>query len=99
MSRNILKVYRLLDRDIAAEKAATMLRKDHTAAEVCAALRLSDTNLRRLAVDYGFRYPVADYAMWPRADEPGDLGRVQSSYANWKRAVAGATATLGRMDR
>jgi hypothetical protein len=93
MSRNILKVARALDRDITAEKAATMLRKGYSAAEVCTALRLSDTHLRRLAADYGFRYPVA-YPNWPRADEPGDLGRSASAYDNWARAVAGARATL-----
>lgn len=94
MSRNILKMARALDRDILAEKAATMLRKGHSAAAVCAALNLADTNLRRLAVDYGFRYPLADWATWPSADDPGDLGRNATAYDNWARAVAGARATL-----
>lgn len=94
MSRNILKVCRALDRDLTAEKAATMLRKGHSAVDVCVALRLSDTNLRRLATDYGFRYPVADWSTWPRAEEPGDLGRTVTAYDNWARAVAGARATL-----
>ena len=94
MSRNILKLGRALDRDILAEKAATMLRKGHSAAAVCGALNLADTNLRRLAADYGFRYPVAEWATWPSADEPGDLGKTVSAYDNWARAVAGARATL-----
>ncbi len=99
MSRNIRKMGRALDRDILAEKAATMVRKGHSAASVCEALNLADTNLRRLAADYGFRYPASEWATWPRPEEPGDLGKTASAYDNWARAVAGARATLAGSDR
>lgn len=84
----------VLDRDLMVEKAATMLRKGSTAAEVCAALRISDTALRKLAAAHGFRYPTAPYSLWPAADDPGDPWRPRSAYDNWRRSVAGAAATL-----
>ena len=90
---NLSKSLRALGRDVAAEKAATMFRKGHSAPEVCRALGMSDTALRRLATQYGFRYPLAVSAYWPTPDDPGEEGKLPSAYENWKRAVSGAAAT------
>ena len=87
----------VLERDMLVEPAATMLRKGATAEEVCSALRISDTALRKMASTHGFRYPVRPYKMWPAPDDPGEVGRCPSAYDNWRRAVAGAKATKQAM--
>jgi hypothetical protein len=91
---NISKSLRALDRDLAAEKAATMIRKGSPAVDVCRAVGISDTALRKMAKDYGFRYPVAPYTSWPAADDPGEAGKQRTAYENWERAVTGAASTL-----
>ena len=93
MGRNVTKVLRAMGRDIMAEKAATMFRKGHHQSEVSAALGLSDSALRQLSRDYGFRFPTVQFKHWPAADEPGDSSKGPSAYANWQRAVIGAAAT------
>jgi len=87
------KLLRAFDRDIAAEKAATMFRKGATPNEVCAALRMSETRLRELASDYGFRWPSVVNSLWPTPDDPGEPGRMPTQYDNWARAVEGARRT------
>ena len=96
---NLSKSLRALGRDVAAEKAATMFRKGHSAPEVCRAIGMSDTALRRLATQYGFSYPMSVSACWPAPDDPGEEGDMPSAYKNWKRAVTGAAATLRDLDR
>ncbi len=91
---NLSKSLRAIGRDLAAEKAATMFRKGHSAPEVCRAIGMSDTALRRLATQYGFRYPLGGSACWPAPDDPGEEGQLPSAYANWQRAVIGARMTL-----
>lgn len=94
MSRKYKMAMRALDRDLAAEKAATLIRKGVPLAFICAEMGMSEGALRRLAWDYDFRFPKVQHSKhWPQPEEEGDLGRVQSAYRNWERAVTGAAET------
>lgn len=95
---SVHRLRRAFDRDIAAETAATMFRKGQSASEVGAALRMSETRLRELAADYGFRFPPKVNSMWPTPDDPGVRCPPPTAYDNWARATDGARQTLRMLE-
>lgn len=64
----------IFDRDIAAEKARAMLRKDVSVSEVTKALGYAnESTVRSLAREYGFGDLVEIRSpRWPAKDDPGD---------------------------
>lgn len=89
-----------LDHAIAAEKAATMLRKGSTPREVCAKLGLGRGQLNYMAQAYDFRIPEERPFNWPSADEPGDAGGFTANHrrdAAWLRSKRGARTLLARL--
>lgn len=63
-----------LDRDVFAEKAATLLRKTRDIDAVCKALDIRRPALRDLANDYGIPWSVYEHTspQWPSRDDEGD---------------------------